>query len=708
MNSSISKNLVSWNQESQRFLDISHNQADVENLKNLSASQMLLGTINSSNPASVGLEENGLFFEQSGMAENTNDVMLMNGFGQSDIIDNGMDDSGGNKHDRDSELECDDDDDDMKDNRKRYRLTPDQTRRLLEIFEKTSKPDSEMRKALGKELNMPSRKVQIWFQNRRAKIKREKGGADLFSGFPYNTQGNFMGFNARFPYQYGGSRHVDGMMMGNVGLASQVGNGEHMNTLHLNDGMCIPETLEAPNHFHTNIRTFAMPEKVDFLSNPLHPVEQMGINSLRVGINDSTSAGSQVELMRNYFSAHDEFDSTQNPSVHNGEVFGYSQHITADLGINHNKGGVMNIDMDNNIAPISYTSLNHINGLDMYAENQQYPYQLPKSETFGNALFIGDFGENNIGGQSAEEIYLNRKKQLESVMSLNQTRQKKPEDANELTPNIQNAELECKAKAVNNQYFGFNQDSDTLSNSSGKVEPTSRANFDSDAIGNNVLNAITTPLHPFSTSEVAKLDQFTGSTIGSHSQTDLYMFGANPSNFGNRLDVTGGFQDINKRSDINKVINSGHAEDIAFEGGNLYSGGNDWVKYGGESSNEAIPNVLSNINFSNVSQTLGNNGIYNEHGYGGTSTSNIFSIISPSDPTFQHKDVFINLPNGFDGGINRELGTSGIDMSGVSPVSIERQNFDINKNYISGKGLGVVNNINSVSFERLVGDGLEN
>ncbi|KAF9763091.1 Homeobox protein HD-10, partial [Nosema granulosis] len=53
------------------------------------------------------------------------------------------------------------------------------SKKQLEVLEKTFetciRPDAKLRKKLGDQLGMTPRAVQIWFQNRRAKVKKAQG-----------------------------------------------------------------------------------------------------------------------------------------------------------------------------------------------------------------------------------------------------------------------------------------------------------------------------------------------------------------------------------------------------------------------------------------------------------------------------------------------------------------------------------------------------
>src|ERR1700753_3748947 len=56
-------------------------------------------------------------------------------------------------------------------NQKRQRATQDQLITLEVEFEKNPTPTAVVRERIAQEINMTERSVQIWFQNRRAKIK---------------------------------------------------------------------------------------------------------------------------------------------------------------------------------------------------------------------------------------------------------------------------------------------------------------------------------------------------------------------------------------------------------------------------------------------------------------------------------------------------------------------------------------------------------
>ena len=65
---------------------------------------------------------------------------------------------------------------------KRSMYTPEQLQRLQAEFEACELPSKERREALAAELDIPTRSVQIWFQNRRQRVKSASHGAKRSGG----------------------------------------------------------------------------------------------------------------------------------------------------------------------------------------------------------------------------------------------------------------------------------------------------------------------------------------------------------------------------------------------------------------------------------------------------------------------------------------------------------------------------------------------
>jgi hypothetical protein len=72
---------------------------------------------------------------------------------------------------------------------KRKRATSGQLRVLNNVFASTFFPSTELRIALGKELNMSPRTVQIWFQNKRQSWRATKAKSDSGSGSTQHHSG---------------------------------------------------------------------------------------------------------------------------------------------------------------------------------------------------------------------------------------------------------------------------------------------------------------------------------------------------------------------------------------------------------------------------------------------------------------------------------------------------------------------------------------
>jgi len=76
---------------------------------------------------------------------------------------------------KEGDKEKDDSDDNKPNvNRKRSRATPEQLAILEATFEKNTSPNSKLREVLAEKVHMSERSIQIWFQNRRAKVKNNQ------------------------------------------------------------------------------------------------------------------------------------------------------------------------------------------------------------------------------------------------------------------------------------------------------------------------------------------------------------------------------------------------------------------------------------------------------------------------------------------------------------------------------------------------------
>ncbi|KAI8991745.1 hypothetical protein BDF20DRAFT_909480 [Mycotypha africana] len=72
-----------------------------------------------------------------------------------------------------SKTETNEEGESEKPQKKRQRISPEQFKVLMAEFEKTNSPNLETRDRLGEQLGMSSRHIQVWFQNRRSKMRRE-------------------------------------------------------------------------------------------------------------------------------------------------------------------------------------------------------------------------------------------------------------------------------------------------------------------------------------------------------------------------------------------------------------------------------------------------------------------------------------------------------------------------------------------------------
>jgi hypothetical protein len=65
---------------------------------------------------------------------------------------------------------------------RRHRLSQEDSEFLIQAFAQNPRPNQRERNEISDRLGLNSRSIQVWFQNRRAKLKKESNDPDLFSG----------------------------------------------------------------------------------------------------------------------------------------------------------------------------------------------------------------------------------------------------------------------------------------------------------------------------------------------------------------------------------------------------------------------------------------------------------------------------------------------------------------------------------------------